>query len=257
MGDDGRAGDRRLSQAWQVHRFGTIDSTNIEARRRAQTGDFSDCWIVAEEQTAGRGRLQRNWVSPKGNLFCTALFREPGGIRLAGRIPFAAALAVSDVALHYAPDADVRLKWPNDVRVKGAKVSGILIETGNDPSTGLWVAAGMGINVVEVPAGAGQAATSLSALAPGKYFDAIEVFGRLTHFFERRLEQARESFEPVRRDWLARAEGLGGMVRVSPGGVPIDGIFEDMAPDGGLILRLPDGSQQTIRAGDVQLIGEA
>ena len=71
-----------------------------------------------------------------------------------------------------------------------------------------------------------------------------------------RLAQARDGFGPVRTDWLKRAEGLGGQVRVSPGGVPVEGIFEDMAPDGGLILRLPDGSRQTIRAGDVHLIGE-
>ena len=244
-----------MSQAWPVHRFASIDSTNTEARRQAQAGSFEDCWILADEQTAGRGRLQRNWISPKGNIFATALFREPGGIRIAGRIPFAAALAVTDTALHFAPDADVRVKWPNDVRVRGAKLSGILIETGND-SGGLWIAAGIGVNVAEAPEATGQAATCLADLAPGKHLERTDVFGVLTRYFEARLEQARDAFEPVRRDWLARAEGLGQRVRVSLGGVPVEGVFEDMAPDGGLILRLPDGSQQTIRAGDVHLIGE-
>ena len=243
-----------MSQAWPVYRFGTIDSTNTEARRRAQAGSFEDCWIVADEQTAGRGRLQRNWASPKGNLFCSGLFREPGGLRIAGRVPFAAALAVSDTALQFAPDADIRLKWPNDVRVRGAKVSGILIETGKD-AEGLWIVAGMGVNVAETPPGAGQPATSLRQLSPGQDFDAKAVFDVLSRRFMVRLNQAREDFEPVRRDWLSRAEGLGQTVRVTPNGVPLEGIFEDMAPDGGLILRLPDGSQQTIRAGDVQLVG--
>ena len=244
-----------MSQVWPVHHFGTIDSTNTEARRRAQAGGFEDCWIIADEQTAGRGRLQREWVSPKGNLFSTALFREPGGIPTATRIPFAAALAISDTALEFAPNADVRLKWPNDVRVGGAKLSGILIETGRDEQ-GLWVAAGMGINVAEVPPGAGQAATCIADLAQTKSIDKIDVFDVLARHFIARVEQARKGFEPVRQDWLARAEGLGKQVRVSPGGVPIEGVFEDMAADGGLILRLPDGSQQTIRAGDVHLIGE-
>ena len=244
-----------MSLAWPVHSFGTIDSTNTEARRRAQSGAFEDCWILADEQTAGRGRLQRSWASPKGNIFTTALFREAGGIQVAARIPFAAALAVSDTALEFAPDADVRLKWPNDVRVNKAKLSGILIETGQD-AQGLWVVAGMGVNVAEVPPGAGQAAVCLADLARCKDLDHIDVFGALTRHFMTRLAQAREGFASIRTDWLKRAEGLGGMVRVSPGGVPIEGIFEDMAPDGGLILRLPDGSQQTIRAGDVHLIGE-
>ena len=245
-----------MSQDWPVHRFETIDSTNTEAKRRAKAGDFADCWIVAEEQTAGRGRLERNWISPKGNIFSTALFHEPGGIQIAARIPFAAALAVSDTLLHFAPDADVRLKWPNDVRVNRAKLSGILIETGHD-ETGLWIAAGMGINVAEAPESAGQPATCLNALAPGQDFDAKEVFVVLRRRFAERLAQARESFAPVRQDWLRRAEGLGAGVKVTPNGVPLEGIFEDMAPDGALILRLPDGSQQTIRAGDVQLLGRA
>ncbi|MCA8901441.1 MAG: biotin--[acetyl-CoA-carboxylase] ligase [Hyphomonas sp.] len=243
-----------MSQPWPVHRFDTIDSTNTEAKRRAKAGSFADGWIVADEQTAGRGRLERGWASPKGNLFCTALFHEPGGFAVAARIPFAAALAVSDVAQHFAPGAEARLKWPNDVRVRGQKLSGILIETGND-GAGLWVAAGMGINVAEAPPAAGQAATCLATLAPGTHFTAGEVFADLSECFARRLEQARQGFETVRRDWLARAEGLGQTVRVVPGGEAIEGVFEDMAADGALILRLPDGSHQTIRAGDVQLVG--
>ena len=101
-----------MSEAWPVHRFETIDSTNSEARRRAKAGGFADCWIVAAEQTAGRGRLQRHWVSPKGNLFATALFHEPGGVQVAARLPFAASLAVSDTILHFAPGADARLTCP-------------------------------------------------------------------------------------------------------------------------------------------------
>lgn len=243
-----------MSHTWPVHRFGTIDSTNTEAKRRAQAGGFEDCWIVADEQTAGRGRLERSWVSPKGNLFCSALFREPGGLRIAGRIPFAAALAVSDAALQFAPDSDVRLKWPNDVRVNAAKLSGILIETGQD-ADGLWIVAGMGVNVAEAPETAGQPATSLHQLSGRQDFDAKAFFEVLADRFVARLEQARQDFDSVRQDWLARAEGLGQTVRVTPNGVPLEGVFEDMAPDGGLILRLPDGSQQTIRAGDVQLVG--
>ncbi|MEZ5955264.1 MAG: biotin--[acetyl-CoA-carboxylase] ligase [Hyphomonas sp.] len=243
-----------MSRPWPVHRFETLDSTNTEARRRAKQGGFADCWIVAAEQTAGRGRLQRLWVSPKGNLFATALFREPGGILVAARLPFATSLAVSDTILHFAPAADVRLKWPNDVRVNGAKLSGILIETGQD-GRDFWVAAGMGINIVEAPEGTGQPTASLHALAPMGPFDAATVFDVLCLHFLTRLEQARAGFADVRRDWLMRAEGLGQTVRVSQGGEPVEGIFEDMGPDGALILRLPDGSQQTIRAGDVQLVG--
>ncbi len=245
----------RLNAGWPVHHFRTIDSTNTEARRRAQAGDFEDCWIVADTQTAGRGRLQRVWESPEGNLFSTALFREPGGFAVAGRLPFAAALAVTDTALHFAPEADPRVKWPNDVRVAGAKLSGILIETGTDPAGGLWIAAGIGINVADAPSAAGQSATCLRTLAGGARIEAADVFLVLSDRFDRRLQQARESFSGVRTDWLARAEGLGNTVRVNTGAVPVEGVFTDMAADGAMIVTLPDGTRQTIRAGDVNLIG--
>lgn len=244
-----------MSLGWPVHHLGVIDSTNTEAKRRAKAGGFSDCWLVAEAQTAGRGRLQRDWVSPAGNLFSTALFREPGGIVTASRIPFAAALAVSDTVRRLLPDVPARLKWPNDVRVDGAKISGILIETGSD-SEGLWVCAGIGINVVYSPDDVGQAATSLARLAGNDALTAEITFAGLREAFAARLEQARAGFDVLRRDWLDAAEGLGRSVRVHPGGKAIEGIFEDMDSDGALILRLPDGSRQTIRAGDIELIGK-
>lgn len=245
-----------MSLTWPVHHLGVIDSTNTEARRRAKTGHFEDCWLVAEAQTAGRGRLQRPWISPTGNLFSTALFHEPAGIVVAARIPFAAALAVSDLAAHLAPGAPVRLKWPNDARVNGAKISGILVETGGQDDA-FWVAAGIGINVAAAPDGAGQSATSLHALRGDTVLTPADVLTALREAFGRRLEQARQGFEGLREDWLKVAEGLGQTVSVSRNGDPLVGVLEDMAEDGSLVLRLPDGRQELVRAGDVSLIGSS
>jgi BirA family biotin operon repressor/biotin-[acetyl-CoA-carboxylase] ligase len=239
---------------WPVHHLGTIDSTNSEAKRRAAAGGFADCWLVAETQTAGRGRLQRNWLSPPGNLFTTVLFHEPGGMAVAARTPFAAALAVSDMALQFAPNANVQVKWPNDVRIHRAKLSGILIETGMSGAE-TWVAAGMGINVTHAPEGAGQSATSIAALRGDTVITAAMVFDALRDAFSARLVEARSGFSTLRKSWLERAEGLGGIIRVNASAEPVEGIFEDMDETGALILRLPDGTRQTIRAGDVDLIG--
>jgi BirA family biotin operon repressor/biotin-[acetyl-CoA-carboxylase] ligase len=243
-----------LSSTWPVYNLGVIDSTNTEARRRAKAGAFEDSWLVAEAQTAGRGRLQREWISPTGNLFSTALFHEPGGIRVAARIPFAAALAVSDVVSQLAPDAPVKLKWPNDARIDGAKVSGILIETGGQDDA-FWVTAGIGINVTTAPDRAGQAATSLHQLRGDTVLSSADVLSALRAAFAVRLAQARNGFDRLRADWLKVAEGLGETVSVSRNGDPLIGVFEDMAEDGSLILRLPDGRQEIVRAGDVSLIG--
>ena len=253
MGTHGSSGARNLSLSWPVEHLGTTDSTNSEARRRAKTGSFQNSWLVAEAQTAGRGRLQRAWASPVGNLFATALFMEPGGIEVAMRLPFAAALAVSDVVLAVAPQSGVRLKWPNDVRVDRAKISGILIETGQGKD-GFWIAAGIGVNVSHVPKDAGQHAVSIADLVETETPSVIEILDHLRAAFDKRLNQARDDFGQLREDWLSRAEGIGETIKVSIEPEPLEGIFEGLAEDGGLILRLPSGVQTTIRAGDVELI---
>ena len=186
-----------MSLDWPVHHLGAIDSTNSEAKRRAAAGAFSDTWLVAETQSAGRGRLQRHWISPAGNLFATAMFHEPAGMVVASRLPFAAALAVSDVARSFAPNADIRLKWPNDVRIDGAKLSGILIETGGAGGD-MWVAAGIGINVASTPDGAGQSATSIASLRTDAVVTADMVLEALRTAFSERLSEARAGFAGLR-----------------------------------------------------------
>ncbi len=239
---------------WPVDRLELVDSTNTEAKRRAANPGFRDHWIVAEQQSAGRGREAHVWLSPPGNLYATALFLEPQGLNMALRLPFAAALAVSDTVLALAPAAPVRLKWPNDVRVERRKIAGILIETGRQGSS-VWVAAGIGINVVSIPEGISQPATSLAAIGAGPSIGAVEVFDVLRDSFAARLEEARAGFASIRRDWINTAEGLGEKVRVSAADQVLEGIFETLDADGGLVVQLQDGQRRTIRAGEVNLLG--
>lgn len=246
-----------MSGAWPVRWYDELDSTNEEARRLAAKGEQGPVWLAARRQTAGRGRLGRAWKSPAGNLFCTALFAEPGGLEIATKIPFAAALAVSDTILSFAPEARPGLKWPNDVLVDGAKLSGILVESLGEGPGGLVVAAGIGINVASSPAGVGQPTTCLADLAVGPAPAVELVMTELAERFAARCTQLRAGFATIRSDWLARAAALGQKVRAAPGGEVVEGIFEGMGEDGSAILRLPDGRTRPIRAGDVYLIGRA
>ena len=113
-----------------------IDSTNSEARRLADAGDAGAVWIVADRQTAGRGRRGRVWQTQPGNLAATVLLR-PEGNHVA-QLSFAAALAVSDMVSAFAPHAEIAVKWPNDVLAGGRKIAGILLEAGPG-----WLAVGM------------------------------------------------------------------------------------------------------------------
>lgn len=242
-----------MSDTWPVFKVGVIDSTNSEAKRRA-VSPFENQWIVADQQTSGRGRQDRTWLSPSGNVYATALFREPGGISVALRVPFVCALAVTDVVRGFAPAADVRLKWPNDVRVNRRKISGILVETGGYDQD-FWVAAGIGINVRVVPDNVPQPATSLLEIGAHPGISAADVFIALAKAVADRLRQCRAGFAGVRADWLARAEALGETVRIRTGESFVDGVFEDLEVDGALRLRLPDGSRRSIRAGEVEIRG--
>lgn len=236
-----------------VYWYDEIDSTSEEAKRRARAGETSPVWIAARQQTAGRGRLGRNWVSPIGNLFVTVLFPEPGGLNIASRIPFAAALAVRDACVGALPGLKAKLKWPNDVRVDGAKICGILTETGETNGV-TWIALGMGINIQHAPDVTEQVSTSLRQEGASMGLLPEHVLEDLRASLERRVEQARNAFEGLLEDWLQSAEGLGQTVEAGPPDARIKGIFEGLAADGGLKLRLPDGARQTIRAGDVELV---
>lgn len=242
-----------LSAVWPVHRFTEIDSTNAEAKRRAAAGAFQDQWIVADSQSAGRGRQDRVWASPAGNIFATALFTEPGGIKAALRVPFTAALAVTDTVLNFAPNAPVKVKWPNDVRIDRRKISGILVETGGAGAQ-MWIAAGIGLNLMHVPGNVDQQATCLASLAgESPPYDAV--LETLQRRFQTRLAQFRTNSDTLGLEWLQYAEGLGETISVRTGSGFIEGVFEGLEADGALRLRLPDGAARSIRAGEVNLIG--
>lgn len=240
-----------MSETWPVHQVGIIDSTNTEAKRRVAAG-FQDQWIIAAQQSAGRGRQDRQWLSPEGNIYATALFHEPEGLQIALRLPFACALAVHDVVMAHAPLADARLKWPNDVRIDRKKVSGILVETGGT-GRDFWIAAGIGVNVMVTPENVTQPATSLVELGMPPAVGIEAVFQNLRQAFSYRLTQARSGFADIRNAWLERAEALGETLHIVEGSVATEGIFVDLDTDGALVVQLPDGTRRSIRAGEVEI----
>lgn len=236
-----------------VYWYDEIDSTSEEAKRRARSGETSPVWIAARQQTAGKGRLGRKWLSPTGNLFVTVLFPEPGGLSVAGRIPFAAALAVRDACCVAVPDLNAKLKWPNDIRIDGAKICGILTETGETNGV-VWIALGMGVNVQHAPDVSEQKSTSLVEQGAPQALTPELVLDDLRQCLDRRVDQARNRFDQLLDDWQRHAEGLGQIIEAGPQDRRLRGVFEGLADDGGLNLRLPDGTRQTIRAGDVDLV---
>jgi BirA family biotin operon repressor/biotin-[acetyl-CoA-carboxylase] ligase len=235
--------------------FEAIDSTNAEAHRLAKEGEFGPLWIVADLQSQGRGRLGRHWVSEPGNLYATYVFTLSGTALIASQIGFVAALAIRDTALAVLPRGapPIKIKWPNDVQLGGAKFAGILPEIVGQSTAGrILVALGMGLNIAHAPEGTPYPVTALArhgcVIAPR---DCLDVLDRsLAHWLN--VWRKGEGFADIRKEWLAHAAGLGqdfvGVVNQKE----VQGKFVDLGDDGAMILGLADGSRRPIHSGEVQ-----
>jgi BirA family transcriptional regulator, biotin operon repressor / biotin---[acetyl-CoA-carboxylase] ligase len=226
-------------------------STMDIARERAQAGVPEGFVAMAEEQTAGRGRLGRVWVAPPGvNLSVSVLLRPtPGQIKRLGMVtPLAVAEAVADVS-----GLSPTLKWPNDVRINGRKLCGILIEAamlGDVPS---FAIVGIGLNVNLDAAAHPEVAGIATSIAAelGCPISREQTLAALLNALERHYD--RDDAPALRQEWRSRLETLGQEVAVTFAGHTERGVAEDVDEEGSLLLRLPDGRLATFPAGEVTL----
>ena len=233
----------------------TVDSTNAEARRRAVAGEAGPLWIAAEHQSAGRGRRGRSWSTQTGNLAATLLIASDLPAAQAAGVSFVAALAVSDLASAYVPEALVALKWPNDVLVGGHKLSGILVESGPHPDGGVWLAVGVGVNLAAAPTDVERPATALAQhLRPDRTQPPTprEALTLLAAAFDRWSRLWEQGGLPLILDaWMGRSQGIPGPCTARLVDETVEGIAEGLDMGGRLRLRLADGSLRHIAAGDV------
>jgi BirA family transcriptional regulator, biotin operon repressor / biotin---[acetyl-CoA-carboxylase] ligase len=236
-----------VTETAPVRHFRTIDSTNLEARRLFEAGGHGPLWLLADEQTAGRGRLERVWTSEPGNLYSTLLLEVAAPQSAIPQIGFAVAVAVQKTLAELAPAISFALKWPNDCLANGAKVSGILCET---LSTHV-VAIGCGINVEHAPQGLAYPTASLRQL--GSAASISEVFS----VYRRELSEALSlwnngaGFEAIREVWQRHAIGIGERVAMSTGEVMMEGIYKGITEQGAWQLLKADGTLHVFHAGDL------
>jgi BirA family biotin operon repressor/biotin-[acetyl-CoA-carboxylase] ligase len=213
----------------------------------AAAGASEGLWLRAIEQTAGRGRQGRPWVSPPGNLHASTLVRLRRGDPNPATLAMATAVALDEVLQGYG--AAPVIKWPNDLLIGDAKLTGILLERSGDA-----VVVGIGINLAHHPEGLDRATTSVAAQGLGAPDPGL-FLRDLAESFARWLAVWRAGLEPVRRRWLERAHPPGTALSVRlPEQQTLDGLFDGLDSDGALRLRLASGEVQVIHAGDVFLI---
>jgi BirA family biotin operon repressor/biotin-[acetyl-CoA-carboxylase] ligase len=235
----------------EVSYYPSLPSTNDVAKIRAQEGAEEGTVIVAEEQTAGRGRIKRRWLSPRGSIALSIILYPP--LDYLSSLIMVASLAVIG-SIERVTGLKVQLKWPNDVLVNGKKVCGILVESDVRGNKVDYAVIGIGINanlkLSEFPQIAPMA-TSLSQEL-GRDVSRREIVQSLLAEAER-LYLALASGGSVFKQWRNRLVTLGQEVQVSSAEATYKGIAESVASDGSLLLRQPDGNLLKIVAGDVTL----
>ena len=254
-------GPRAAAAGYRLAAFDSTGSTNVEAMDRARTGERGPMWFVTSEQTAGRGRRHRPWIAPRGNLACSILEVIDMPPAIAATLGFAAGLALEAALQRVSMEARLRssgsedmkfaLKWPNDVLAGRSKLAGILLEAEAVADDRLAVVVGLGTNVVAFPQDTPYPATSLHAL--GVQVGADDLFNALSDSWSeyRGIWDEGRGFPEIRKQWLARAAGLGEPVSIQSGSSIISGIFDTIDESGCLIVRTSDGTCVPISAGDV------
>lgn len=238
-----------MAETFNVQHYDSIGSTNDEARRLAREGAPHGTVVHADEQTSGRGRLMRTWFSPPGNLYVSILLRVDAPLQRMAELGFVAALAVAETVEALLPKRlRPLLKWPNDVLVDDAKISGILLEMEGDAAI-----LGIGLNVLEAPSGGRYRTTTLVGNGGIASVDTardilLQRLGRLLDIWRE------QGFAAIRVAWLARSYPLGATVRVNAGGATREGRFNGIDETGALLLQTPAGVER-ILAGDISIGG--
>ena len=230
-----------------------IDSTNEEAKRLAAAGAAAGTLVWAAEQLAGRGRRGRGWTSPPGNLYVSLLLRPACPPAEACQLNFVAAVALAEAVSALLPTgAEVALKWPNDVLIRGAKVSGILLEASAALDRSIdWLVIGAGVNVASHPADTPYPATSLrrEGAPSATPIGVLHAFAeRFLAWYETWLTRG---FPTVRARWLASARGLGEPIEVRLERETLQGRFGDLDESGALMLDMANGARRQITTGDL------
>jgi len=242
-------GTRFIGQ--RVIYYPSLTSTMEVAKREAQQGAAEGTTIVADEQTAGRGRMKRAWLSPEGSIALSVIL-YPSVAHLPSLVMLASLAVVHSIEA--VTGLEAQIKWPNDVLIKGKKVCGILIESEVRRNMVNYAIVGLGLNVnlrlTDFP-DILPIATSLSDELERKV-SRLELIRQLLVEMER-LYPALPTGESIYVEWRDRLVTLGQKVNVTWGETSYEGIAELVARDGSLMLRRSDGSLTRILAGDVTL----
>ncbi len=242
----------------EIFRYESTGSTNIRAMELAAQGAVEGTLVIAEEQSHGRGRLDRLWFSPeKENIYLSFIVRPSLSPTEASRMVLLAVVAAAD-AIIAATGLPAYVKWPNDILVDGRKIASVLLEMAVEMDAIEYLVVGLGVNVNSAaerfPADLRKKATSVLA-ETGKPFSRVFLLCRFLEMFEKGYNELRESgFQPVVNRWKALTNMIGKKATIKTISGSYKGVIIDMDCDGFLILRDEEGSERHLFSGDITII---
>ncbi len=250
-----RSGLRTHDFGQTVYSFEVIESTNLFAKSLPAQSASHGTLIIADEQTAGKGRLGRRWQSEKGaNLLFSLILHPKFHFEKTKLLPFAAGLAVADAIERYT-GLKTECKWPNDVLIEKKKAAGILMETAMQDTITKEIILGIGVNVNQqlFPPELAPTATSLF-LQSGKTIERIPLLHTLLEELEHRYNQlAQFPSSLIIEDWKRHTTMMKSTVFLLEGSIQKAVTALDITPEGALVILAADGKQREIFAGDVSL----
>ncbi|MCW8893066.1 MAG: biotin--[acetyl-CoA-carboxylase] ligase [Deltaproteobacteria bacterium] len=240
----------------QVVSFEEIDSTNVEIRKMAEQGAAEGTVVIADRQSAGRGRLGRRWESPSAvNLYCSILLQPQIPVHQAPQLTFLSAVAVAET-LNQVCQLSATVKWPNDVLVGGAKIAGLLNEMNAETERIHFVILGVGINLnmtAEQFPDALKYPTTSAFLETGRPVDRGSFLCTFLQLLDQYyLEFQAQGFAPIRRRWEGLCTMMNSAVSVEQPSGAIQGTVVGLDQDGALRVRCANGQIERILAGDVR-----
>lgn len=234
----------------EILEYKELDSTNDELRKLAERGVGNFTVVTAKKQTRGKGRYSRSWESPEGNIYLSILLRNLD-VHTAHQISFVASLACLETIQINIPDAEVRLKWPNDVLANEKKIAGILLEASSNsdhPEVLSYLIVGFGINVKHSPDYATNMKKHNNTQSFSKIRDKLlEEFSKYYHIW---LE---DGFGKISALWLKNASGLGQKIAANLEEKTVEGVFKGLTSTGELVLETSEG-ERIITSGEVHAI---
>ena len=238
---------------WRLRVHESLPSTSDLLVSLAEAGEPEGLAVLARRQTAGRGRQGRAWESPAGNLHLSVLLRPATAPRSLPQWSLLAAVALAETLSSFLPGAGpgrLRLRWPNDLLLDGAKCAGILLDAGGARSGRGWLVCGFGANLARAPEVPGRAVASLAGAgiaAPTPEAAATALLATLDGWRRRLLL---EDFAPVRDAWAALGPERGALLTVRGAGGPVSGRYEGLGEDGALLLAT-GGRVRAVVAGEL------